>query len=538
MDIAHLPRNKYLWASFLILLLSALLINLGIVSLQFEEPRRAIVAMEMELTGEYIVPKINGFFYYNKPPIFNWVIIFFSRIFGHMEEWVVRLPTVLSLLAIATTHFFVIRKKIDFQTAVHSSLIFVTTTNILFYFSFQGEIDMFFSLIVYLQVICLLHYFEKERYFELFIFSYLLTGVGVLTKGIPSLAFQSITILTLFLYHRRFKALFSIWNFVGIGLMVAIIGGYFYRYSLTTDPLPMITRLITESSKRTAAEESFLSSVINLYKFPLLLFTMMLPWSLLPLSTRLKTAWSSAWQITWFRYAVLFVAANIIIYWLSPGARDRYLYMFVPFIGVIISVLFIKGPGRLINWAILLFASIFLAGAFAIPFLSKELPLWHNLLVAGYVFLVAGVFLFLYFKYQRYRLFQLACFLLLIRVAFDLLIFPTRVYESPTNEPVALELANYDLAGFVEEPTALTVFNPIIQQEVDIPLVNHVPYQLSYYYSRQSQKVLRHLTAEDRDGFYICPIGKFEPTQQRIALDTIPMSGRRTDYILYQFEKK
>ena len=537
MDIAHIPRNKYLWGSFLILLLTALFTNLGIVSLQFEEPRRAIVALEMALTGEYVVPKINGFLYYNKPPVFNWVIIFFSKIFGSMDEWVIRLPTVLSLLTIAIVNFFVVRRKIDFHTAVYSSLIFITSTNILFYFSFQGEIDMFYSLIVYLQVICLLHYFERERYFELFVFSYVLTGVGVLTKGIPSLAFQSITILTLFLYHRRFRALFSIWNFVGIGLMIAIIFSYFYQYSLESDPLPMITRLITESSKRTVAEESFLSSVITLYKFPLLLFTILLPWSILLLSTRLKTAWSKAWNLEWFRYCILFVGANIIVYWLSPGARDRYLYMFVPFIGVIITVLFLKGPGNLISWTILLLEVILLVGSFAIPFLSKELTTLHNVLVATYVFLISATFIYLYFRFAVYRLFQLACFLLLVRVAFDFLVLPTRVYESPTNEPQAVMLADFDLVGFIDQPEELKVFNPFIQQEVAIPLIDHVPYQLSYYYSKKNQKVLRHLVIEEGDGFYLCPEGKFEAADRRAVIDTIKMTGKRTDYILYELKE-
>jgi 4-amino-4-deoxy-L-arabinose transferase-like glycosyltransferase len=48
--------------------------SLNIVELRGEEPRRAIVAMEMDITGEYVVPKINGWNYYNKPPLFNWVL--------------------------------------------------------------------------------------------------------------------------------------------------------------------------------------------------------------------------------------------------------------------------------------------------------------------------------------------------------------------------------------------------------------------------------------------------------------------------------
>ena len=44
----------------------ALFLNLGLEPLHFEEPRRAIVALEMELTGNWWVPKINGEYYFNK----------------------------------------------------------------------------------------------------------------------------------------------------------------------------------------------------------------------------------------------------------------------------------------------------------------------------------------------------------------------------------------------------------------------------------------------------------------------------------------
>ena len=64
----------------------ALFLNLGLEPLHFEEPRRAIVALEMELTGNWWVPKINGEYYYNKPPVYNWLLIGLYKVFGY-EEW-------------------------------------------------------------------------------------------------------------------------------------------------------------------------------------------------------------------------------------------------------------------------------------------------------------------------------------------------------------------------------------------------------------------------------------------------------------------
>jgi len=161
---------------------------------------------------------------------------------------------------------------------------------------FQTEIDLFYSLIVYLQALCLLHYFQKEDYLKLLLYSYALAGIGFLTKGLPLLAFQSITILALFIYYKRFKALFSVWNFAGIVLMLIIIGGYFYLYSFQHDPWSMITRIISESTNRSAVNRSWSEVYGYLYSFPQLLLTITAPWIILVPIPQLKQAWKAAIQ--------------------------------------------------------------------------------------------------------------------------------------------------------------------------------------------------------------------------------------------------
>ena len=66
--------NKW-WLGLLILLyLVSIFAPLNILPLSFEEPRRGVVALEMIISGNYIVPTINGELYLNKPPIHNWSI--------------------------------------------------------------------------------------------------------------------------------------------------------------------------------------------------------------------------------------------------------------------------------------------------------------------------------------------------------------------------------------------------------------------------------------------------------------------------------
>ena len=59
-----------------------LFLNLGVRPLQFEEPRRVLVALEMAVRGNAVVPTTNGALYFNKPPLYNWLLLACTRLFG------------------------------------------------------------------------------------------------------------------------------------------------------------------------------------------------------------------------------------------------------------------------------------------------------------------------------------------------------------------------------------------------------------------------------------------------------------------------
>ena len=84
----------------------ALLGRLYLPGLRAEEPRRAVVAQEMVFTGDFIVPHVGGWHYYNKPPLFNWVLAGLFKLFGSFSEVLVRLPGLVGLFLSA---FFLYR---------------------------------------------------------------------------------------------------------------------------------------------------------------------------------------------------------------------------------------------------------------------------------------------------------------------------------------------------------------------------------------------------------------------------------------------
>ena len=83
----------------------------------------------------------------------NWVHEFAGK--GRMG---VRLPSILSVFAIAALHYRTSNNYIGKQAALLSALFYVTSADILFYFSLLGEIDLFFDLLVYLKCILIFHF--------------------------------------------------------------------------------------------------------------------------------------------------------------------------------------------------------------------------------------------------------------------------------------------------------------------------------------------------------------------------------------------
>jgi 4-amino-4-deoxy-L-arabinose transferase-like glycosyltransferase len=59
------------------------------------EPRYAEIARVMFAEGEWIVPRVNGDLYTDKPILYFWLVLVASNIAGAVNEWTVRLPAAL-----------------------------------------------------------------------------------------------------------------------------------------------------------------------------------------------------------------------------------------------------------------------------------------------------------------------------------------------------------------------------------------------------------------------------------------------------------
>ncbi|MCB9241739.1 MAG: glycosyltransferase family 39 protein [Flavobacteriales bacterium] len=324
--------NKLIYFLLSIGLLVAVVYKMGQMPLSADEPIRALIALDIWLNHHYIAPELNGDLYLNKPPLYNYLLVLLFKLTGSTDEWVIRLPNHVAMLAFAWTVYRITRKELKLiPLAVLSGFAVVTTGNLWFYSGYLGHIDVVYSLLVFIQIYYLYRFAEDQRWWAFYLLSYALTVVGFMMKGLPSLAFQGISILTIMVIHKSWKKLFHPGHFVGLGIFLMPIASYLMLFSGQGSMMDLLSQLVFESASRTVGQKSFLESIAHLFRFPFQFLGDLAPWSLAVLFLFRKSVRQRLWTNRFCRISILLLFANLIIYWLSPDYRARYIFMLMPF---------------------------------------------------------------------------------------------------------------------------------------------------------------------------------------------------------------
>jgi 4-amino-4-deoxy-L-arabinose transferase-like glycosyltransferase len=438
---------------------AGMLLLLGKAPLYLEEPRRAIIAMEMACSGNYWAPTLFGEWYYNKPPVFNWLLLVFEglgRMLGDspFHEFWLRLPTVGSVLAIAGLIYWAGQKAVHRLFGARAALLFLTSGGILLFFSILAEIDLFYALLVFAGMLSTWHFGRQQAYFALFLSAYTFCALGLLTKGLPSLPFTAITLLVYFADQRRIAKLFSLAHILGILLLGVLAGAYIFEYSRHHSPEYLLRNLVGESLRRTPAHTPLLSLPRHIIFFPLNILADMLPGALAGLLLLRRDVRNVLLERHPFiRFCTLMLLANLLLYWISPGTRIRYVYPLFPFISILLAwawELRAEAPVWANAWMQRIIGGMFVvAGILAFTLIFFEdlhfLPYLAPLAVGS-----AMAFWILWWIRRRnpgYSLALLFVAMALGRLLFDLIVLPQRAHISGAQRDKDLAAQIYRLTG-------------------------------------------------------------------------------------------
>jgi 4-amino-4-deoxy-L-arabinose transferase-like glycosyltransferase len=529
----------------LCILVPVLFLWQNVMELRAEEPRRAIVSLEMFLTGDWGIPKINGWSYYNKPPFFNWLMAICFALFNSLEEWVVRFPSLFS----ACLHAYLIYKVSTYyfkrETAILAGFIYITFGEILFFGSItSGEIDLFFSLLTFLQVLSIFYFDKINRPWLLFSVSYGLAAIGFLTKGLPSVAFQALTLLGWLAYNRRIKMLLHPANFAGAGLFLIISGAYFYNYSLYDDVQGFLIRQFKEASMRTGLETP--DPIKGAFLFLPRLLLLMLPWSLFLVVLGIKGTKRIAKQ-SFIRFWILFILVNIPMYMISGEFKARYYYVFLAAFAIITARLIEEADEHnphLVNKLKYVFTFL----AFAVPlacvvaiFLKLPVHLDYKMIRISTFFILSLAAARIFLKSKEW-IFALIVVLGIARFGFNIFYLPSwqkdpgiAYYRSSIKQ--MLQISNGNMIYFHGSPYVFesdASLGPLHFGKTVLTTAPLMNYRIPYYMSRSTGKVMEFHPRLQAGNYYLAD-KNIADTLEVKALYTLHDNWQQQDYILFYF---
>lgn len=490
------------------------------LQLRSEEPRRAVISMEMIYSGNYLEPHLNGWPYYNKPPLFNWLLVAFMKLFNSFDEWVIRMPGLISHLLISLGIYFFTRTQSDRRSALSAALIYLTAGELLFYGSvIAGQIDLFFSLLVFLQLISLyLGLSQTKRY--LIYLSYFFMGLGVLTKGVPSIAFQLLTLLVWIFIHKKVVRKWMIGaHLSGLIISGVLVGYYFVLFHRAGgDSTVYLINLFYEAAQKSALETGGGTLWKNFLSFPGAFLKLVLPWVLLAFSLVIPSVRSAIWNKPLVRFSIAVIFGNLLLYWFSGYVTTRYLFPFIPFIAIIIAALFPivqdLPKSRILDFfygfillLIILVPAGFLGYSFSASGEDIRQP-WIKFILTGAISIILFVAMR---KWREHRLLLTVLFLLCLKWYTHWTYYPSRFTDERKNSLIAQIPALF----LASKGQSIYLLGDATRHDIDISLgswslisthfLDPMPlsYQLPYYIEKEQGEVMQFHTAAVPDQHYL-----------------------------------
>src|ERR1041385_9188672 len=117
--------------SFLLLMSLAAIIYVGSAGapalLDAIDSMYAEIAREMNVRGDWITPYANGFRYFEKPPLFYWLMSLSFAALGEASEFAARLPIALAVTALVAVTFDIGRRLFSFRVGLIGGLVLATS---------------------------------------------------------------------------------------------------------------------------------------------------------------------------------------------------------------------------------------------------------------------------------------------------------------------------------------------------------------------------------------------------------------------------
>ena len=358
--------------------------GLGSVELKHEEPRRALPAVHMIASGDWLVPRVGEVPYLRKPPLLNWLIAGMFKLTGGRSEWAVRLPSVLATLVLALGVVIFGQRWLGYLGGLIAAIFFLTNLAVLESGRLAELEAVYIGLTGLALVIWLANWYRGITGLRLWLWPAVLLALGLLTKGPTHLIFFYGVIIPVLIWGKEIKLLVRPAHGFALLLMLVIFSLWAIPCSFAVGqhgPLGVWQFWIHQITSRASEAEAFRVQTW-LLNFPQTLKNF-LPWTpllILLWTSRIASRGRGITEestLSRFRAQAIFYGARLgmvitcLLMCLLPSGSPRYIYPLFVIPCLLLGQVFVPGEsnrlmqGYLKSWR-WINAVLLVAGALAV----------------------------------------------------------------------------------------------------------------------------------------------------------------------------
>ena len=197
------------------------------------EPRYAEIARVMFDKNEWIVPTINGGLYTDKPILYFWLVLLFSKLAGAVNEWTVRLPAALGALGAVLTTYKLGKDFFSARTGFIAAVVLATSFRVIW----EGRwahLDMLFAFFFLLSMSFAARAVLRKGRPNAMLPAYVFMALATLTKGLIGVVLPALVLVAFVVVRRDWRLLREARLPLGIPLFLLIAAPWFYLVDQAT----------------------------------------------------------------------------------------------------------------------------------------------------------------------------------------------------------------------------------------------------------------------------------------------------------------